>query len=229
VSLHAVGQRGTLPLGWSLYLPEEWCDDYERRRRAKIPGRVAFQTEPQLARDLIGQVAIWEVPRGPILADSAYGDDGDFSVGLDDERLSYVVAISSGISVHEPDTEFTIPERASVIGRPPSVARADRAPCSVAELAARLREDAFETLALAETVDGRPRKSRFACLRIFAASEIRRRHRTPRSEWLVIEWPPGAEAPSDYWLSNLPAGSLNRQPPLTRLAQMRNNAPGSYS
>ena len=38
VSVDAVGERGTLPLGWSLYLPEEWCDDPERRRKAKIPG-----------------------------------------------------------------------------------------------------------------------------------------------------------------------------------------------
>ena len=32
VSVHAVGERGTLPLGWRLYLPEEWCDELERRR-----------------------------------------------------------------------------------------------------------------------------------------------------------------------------------------------------
>ena len=38
VSLHAVGERGTLPLGWALYLPEEWCADTPRRRKAKIPG-----------------------------------------------------------------------------------------------------------------------------------------------------------------------------------------------
>jgi SRSO17 transposase len=219
VSLHAVGERGTLPVGWSLYLPEEWCQDYERRRKAKIPDEVLFQTKPELARELIGQAATWEIPRGPILADSAYGDDGDFRVGLDDERLSYVVAISKTISVYEPDSEFTIPARAGEIGRPPSVARADRAPCSVAELAGRLAADAFETLAFAETVDGRPRKSRFACLRVFAASEIRRRHRTPRSEWLVIEWPPGAEAPTDYWLSNLPAGTPHTE--LARLARLR--------
>jgi len=27
VSVHAVGERGTVPLGWALYLPEEWCED----------------------------------------------------------------------------------------------------------------------------------------------------------------------------------------------------------
>src|SRR5262249_16643270 len=37
LSVHAVGQRGTLPLGWSLYLPQEWCEDLPRRRKAKIP------------------------------------------------------------------------------------------------------------------------------------------------------------------------------------------------
>ena len=219
VSLHAVGERGTLPVGWSLYLPEEWCDDHERRRKAKIPEGVAFQTKPELARDLISQAAAWEIPRGPILADSAYGDHGDFRVALDDERLSYVVAISSGISVYEPDTKFAIPARAGATGRPTSVARADRPPCSAAELAAGLPAHAFETLAFAETIDGRSRESRFACLRVFAASEIHRRYRMPRSEWLVIEWPPEADEPTDYWLSNLPAGTPHSE--LARLARLR--------
>src|SRR6266699_2489842 len=75
VSLHAVGQRGTLPLGWSLYLPEEWCEDVERRRKAKIPDALACQTKPQLAASLAEQAAAWEIARAPILADCAYGDD----------------------------------------------------------------------------------------------------------------------------------------------------------
>ena len=37
VSVHAVGARGTVPLGWALYLPEDWCADQQRRRKAKIP------------------------------------------------------------------------------------------------------------------------------------------------------------------------------------------------
>ena len=42
VSVHAVGARGTVPLGWALYLPEDWCADPERRRKAKIPAEVEF-------------------------------------------------------------------------------------------------------------------------------------------------------------------------------------------
>jgi SRSO17 transposase len=51
VSVHAVGARGTVPLGWRLYLPGEWCGDLPRRRKAKIPDQVVFRTKPRLARD----------------------------------------------------------------------------------------------------------------------------------------------------------------------------------
>ncbi len=50
VSLHAVGATGTVPLGWALYLPEEWCEDPERRRKAKIPDDVEFRTKPERNR-----------------------------------------------------------------------------------------------------------------------------------------------------------------------------------
>lgn len=46
VSVHAVGERGTVPLGWALYLPEEWCRDrapapegQETRQRRGFPRR----------------------------------------------------------------------------------------------------------------------------------------------------------------------------------------------
>src|SRR6266542_114133 len=61
VSVHAVGQRGTLPLGWQLYLPEEWCDDPGRRRKAKVPEAVCFQTKPALAGALCADAAGWEM------------------------------------------------------------------------------------------------------------------------------------------------------------------------
>ena len=215
-SLHAVGERGTLPLGWSLYLPQDWCEDRERRRKAKIPQDVRFQTKPQLALGLIRKAAEWDVPSGPILGDQAYGDDGAFRVGLDDERLSYVLAVSETTSVYGPETEFAVPERAGAIGRTPHVGRADRPACSLGTLARTLPEDAFQTHAIAKTPDGTKRTGRFACVRVYAASEILRRRRLPRAEWLVIEWPHEADAPSDYWLSNLPAGTPHAE--LARLA-----------
>src|SRR5437763_7557888 len=59
VSVHAVGTRGTVPLGWALYLPEEWCADEQRRRKAKIPAWVRFETKPELGVGLVEQAAGW--------------------------------------------------------------------------------------------------------------------------------------------------------------------------
>src|ERR1700722_18781965 len=63
VSVHAVGAGGTVPLGWALYLPEDWCEDAERRRRAKIPEGVVFKTKPELGVELVERAAGWKVPR----------------------------------------------------------------------------------------------------------------------------------------------------------------------
>ena len=75
VSVHAVGARGTVPLGWALYLPEDWCQDRERRRKAKIPAEIEFQTKSELGVGLIEQAAGWEIAAAPVLGDCAYGDN----------------------------------------------------------------------------------------------------------------------------------------------------------
>src|SRR5713226_160371 len=138
VSVHAVGERGTLPLGWSLYLPEEWCDDRERSRKAKIPDVVRFRTKPALAADLCEQAAGWDVAAAPVLADSAYGDDTAFRSTLHALALEYVVAVRAETSVYGPETTFAVPQRTATTGRPRTVARPDRKPESVRALAARL-------------------------------------------------------------------------------------------
>ncbi len=95
VSVHAVGQRGTLPLGFRLYLPKEWCDDLERRRKAKVPDAVGFQTKATLAAALAEEAAEWEIPSAPILADSAYGDDSGFRTRLHALEREDLLAVST--------------------------------------------------------------------------------------------------------------------------------------
>jgi SRSO17 transposase len=215
VSVHAVGERGTLPLGWRLYLPEEWCDDWERRGKAKIPDGVCFETKPQLAVDLCAQAAGWELPAAPILADSAYGDDTAFRTRLAQLELEYVVAVRAQTSVYGPETSFAVPQRAGRTGRPRTVARPDRKPESVRALAERLPALAWQTLPCRTTPAGEDVPGRFAFVRVVATHPVRSDNRRPREEWLIIEWPPHAEAPSDYWLAN-----LSEQEPLERLARL---------
>ena len=219
VSVHAVGQRGTLPLGWRLYLPEEWCDDLERRRKAKIPEAVSFRTKPQLAGDLCEQAAGWELPAAPILADIAYGDDTGFRGRLHQRGLEYVVAVSPRVTVYGPETGFAVPAQRGSGGRPPSRARPDRPQESVAALAARLPKRAWKTLPCRTTPAGEEIEGRFAFVRVVAAHPVSRHREPPRQEWLIIEWPQGAEAPCDYWLSNLPADTSKER--LARLARLR--------
>jgi len=60
-----------VPLGWALYLPEDWCSDPQRRRRAKIPAEVEFKTKSELGVELVERAAGWDVPRAPVLGDQA--------------------------------------------------------------------------------------------------------------------------------------------------------------
>jgi len=219
VSVHAVGQRGTLPLGFALYLPEEWCADPERRRQAKIPDEVGFGTKPQLASSLVERAAGWELPAAPILADCAYGDDTAFRTRLHALEREYVLAVSAQIGVYGPETNFAVPERNGTVGRRRSVARPDRKPESVRALAARLPRRAWKTLPCRTTPTGEEVSGRFAFVRVVAAHPVRTDCLPPREEWLIIEWPAGAEAPSDYWLSNLPADTPRQR--LARLARLR--------
>src|SRR3954451_18147896 len=119
VSVHSVGERATQPLGWALYLPEEWCADRSRRRKAKIPDEVVFETKPELAGALCDQAAGWEIPRAPVLGDCAYGDNCQFRERLHELGLEYVLAVSSQIGVFGSETTFTVPARRPGRGRPP--------------------------------------------------------------------------------------------------------------
>jgi SRSO17 transposase len=219
VSVHAVGARGTLPLGWRLYLPEQWCDDLARRRKAKIPDELTFQTKPQLAAVLVEQASRWQIPQAPILADAAYGDDSGFRARLAELGLEYVVAVSTNVGVFAPETSFAVPERRGKTGRPRTVVRPDRKPESVKALAARLPAEAWQTVACRTTPTGEEVESRFAFVRVVAAHAVVSDRQPPRREWLIVEWPEGREAPSDYWLANLP----EQEPPerLARLARLR--------
>ncbi len=219
VSLHAVGWRATAPLGWALYLPDDWCEDPERRRRAKIPDEIGFATKPELAGDLIDAAASWEIPRAPVLGDQAYGDNAALRTRLHQTGTEYVLAIGAATGLFGPETLFVVPARRPGRGRPPAVAHPDRRPEAAGALARRLDPEAFSQIAFTTGPRGRRRRGHFAFVRVSAAHPVVADHLAPREEWLIIEWPAGAEGPSDYWLSNLPADTAPER--LAQLARLR--------
>jgi SRSO17 transposase len=218
VSLHAVGATGTVPLGFRLYLPEEWCADVERRRKAKIPDRVEFATKPALGGELAVRAGGWGIARAPVLGDQAYGDDSKLRVRVDEEGLEYVLSVSPTTAVFDADTRFEVPPAKPGAGRPPTVPKADREHTQVKTLAASLPAKAWETVTYRDR-DGEPIRSRFAFVRVIAARPVTEQRLAPREEWLIIECPEGTDEPTDYWLANLPADTPHER--LARLARLR--------
>jgi SRSO17 transposase len=222
VSVHAVGSKGTVPLGWALYLPRDWCDDPERRRKAKIPDEVEFKTKPELGVELIERAAGWKVPEAPVLGDCAYGDKTELRARLDAAGREYVLSVSADTTVFAPDTVFEVPEprEQGRQGRQKTRSRPDRKPEAISGLIAGLDGGQFQTITFRDGPDGTPMTSRFCCLRVRAGNDWEKATPSPpREEWLIAEWADGREKPTDYWLSNLPAYTTPEQ--LARLARLR--------
>ncbi len=219
VSLHAVGSTGTVPLGWALYLPEDWCRDPERRKKAKIPPEVEFRTKPEQGVDLVEQAAGWGLEPAPVLGDEAYGDNTALRERLHQAGRPYVLAVGAETAVYAPETTFAVPPRTTSKGRAPTRARADREPEAIKALIARLGQGAAESVTFRDGPDGEPITSQFIFVRVRAAHEIPGQPGPPREEWLIAEWPTGASEPLDYWISNLPADTPPER--LARLARLR--------
>ena len=229
VSVHAVGARGTVPLGWALYLPEDWCADEQRRRKAKIPAEVEFKTKPQLGIELVERAAGWNVPKAPVLGDHAYGENTWLRDRLDQAGCEYLLSVGPQAKVFEQDTAFAVPTRKGKEGRAPFRPRPDRKPEPIGKLIGRLGADSTQTVSFRDGPDGEPVTSRFIFARVHAAHGWRDDQRRsgwregaevpPREEWLIAEWPDGHDEPTDYWISNLPADTTPER--LARLARMR--------
>jgi SRSO17 transposase len=222
VSLHWSTAQMSCPLLWRLYLPAVWLADPQRRAAGKIPDDLPYQSKNELALGLIDQALDWELPRLPVVADSAYGNDFDFRQALRQRGLPYAVAV-------EPTTKVWTAEPNQIpvpVGKPGGRPRkfvplaALPEPQTLAELARSLPSSAWQAVTWRTGTKG-PQRSRFAKVKVWAAHGWKaQRHPERVAEWLLIEWAAGAEAPSDYWLADLgpqPVG-LRR---LVRIARSR--------
>ena len=57
-----------VPVALRLYLPKEWADDLERRKKTNIPDKITFRTKWQIALDEIDRVMQSNVVFGDVLA-----------------------------------------------------------------------------------------------------------------------------------------------------------------
>ena len=194
-------------------MPEEWAHDAVRRRKAHVPEQVGHRPKWQLALDLLDELAGWGLVPPVVLADAAYGEVGEFRLGLEERELAYVVQVPGTISAYPQDT---VPETVPYTGRGrPPVARYRRRRSSLKQLVEAAGSAAAQAVAWREGADGELLGSRFVALRVRPAGVgLRRAARGGQLpvRWLLAEWPDGESEPVTYWLASLPADT-----PLERL------------
>lgn len=94
-----VSSRGRCLVEEDLYLPEQWCEDHQRRQEAEIPEEVSFRTKPQIALQQVRRAHEGPLPFRWVTCDDLYGQNGGFRDGVDDLGLKYVAEIPCSTKV----------------------------------------------------------------------------------------------------------------------------------
>ena len=210
--LSYVSSRGQVLLDRRLYLPEEWCNDPDRRARAKVPAEVVFQTKPEQARQMLEQAWAQGVPMRWVTGDEVYGDAPELRAAISAAGRWYVLGVRqhNRVWVERPALEEPRPTQP---GRPQTKARlAQDAPAAVPLVAvvAAWSERRWQRLSVTEGSKG-PRTYDWAYQRV-----IESREGLPGEElWLIARR--SLTDPTDlaYFLSNAPP-----EMGLDRLAQV---------
>ncbi|MFK0113866.1 IS701 family transposase [Streptomyces sp. NPDC091217] len=243
VSVHAATDAASCPLSWRLFLPAEWASDTGRWAITRVPPEVTHREKWRLALDMLDTLAGWGMRPPVVVADAAYGTDAHLRTALSERGLAYVLAVRSDVSAHPFEAEPVAPARNGPIGYRPQPRYRQAAP-SVAALAVGLGQEAFTPHTWRNGSRGGLR-SRSAAVHVRPAGKaVERPIKAAASAeqgwrdgilpdcwllaagcwllaagcWLLTEWPVDADAPTEYWRSNLPANTSAAD--LIRLAKV---------
>jgi SRSO17 transposase len=223
VSVNAVTEQASCPLDWRLFVPERWDEKTMAPKRAAchLPKGVHHRPKWQLVLDMLDELASWELSPPVLLADSGYGEVGEFRGGLDTRGVRYVVEVRSDTSAYPEQVRPSVaPSKGR--GRRPRP-RYHHQPSSLKQLAMAAGQPACVELIWRRGSKGLHR-GRFLALRVRPAGVIPRRLARGAGEelpvrWLLAEWPLGQAEPTKYWLANLP--QTTPLVDLVRLARLR--------
>ena len=85
-----------------MFLPERWDEDVMATRRAacQLPDEVHHRPKWRLALDMLDELAGWELSPPVLLADSGYGEVGEFRGGLEARQVPYVLEVRADTSAY---------------------------------------------------------------------------------------------------------------------------------
>ncbi len=96
VFLGYASRHGRALLDRALYLPEDWAEDADRRREARIPAEVAFTTKPKLGLFMLERARAAGVPFAWVAGASVYGADSAIRRWAERHRRGTMLAVTSG-------------------------------------------------------------------------------------------------------------------------------------
>lgn len=199
--------RGYTFLDRRLYLPEEWCEDRERRREARVPEKVIFQTKSQLALQMLEHAWARGVPMRWVTGDEIYGDGTRFRDRIAQAGKRYVLAVSANTPVWR-ERQPVVASFKGQRGRPrkkPRLANGATAWEPVSARVAALPSQAWRRLAVGQGEKG-PRIYDWARVRIFE-----KRGAVPGPEgWLLARRSITDPTELAYYLSNAPRSTSLR-------------------
>jgi SRSO17 transposase len=203
---------GHVFLDRQLYLPEEWCNDAERRTQAKVPHAVVFHTKAEQAIAMLQHAWAQGVPMRWVTGDEVYGDSTALRDVVAANGRWYVLAVRSDRFVWSERPAVEAPRRWGT-GRPRTRPRlgAD-APTAVplSAVAAAWPDRRWQRLTVSEGEKG-PLTYDWACARV-----IESRDQLPGPEsWLLVRRSVSDPTELAYYLSNAPADT-----PRLKLAQV---------
>jgi SRSO17 transposase len=180
VSLTIATRTDHLPIDFALYLPRPWTEDAVCREIARIPAEIQFETKPELGLRMVRRALEDGVPKGVVLADSAYGSGRDFRAQLRQLGLHYAVGVDSKTKVRLIGKSHRVHEEA----------------VSLRALAMQIKKQGGFRRCTWREGSKEGLGARF-CLRRVWVSQA-------EQAWLLIEWRDGESEPSNYFLSSLP-------------------------
>ena len=152
-----------------LYLPESWCspEQAQRRKDTWVPTDVPFQTKPQIARDLLAQLAqTGRFPAAWLGCDAVFGADWAFLDAVP-PGTHYFASVRATTPVFLTPPRVRVP-RYRGRGRKPTTPRVTRGRVQTVEAIATSPACAWTPVVLAEGAKG-PIRAEVAALRVTPA------------------------------------------------------------
>jgi SRSO17 transposase len=173
------GTHATL-INERLFLPECWAADPGRCDRAGIPEDAhEHHSKPQLALSMIDEDVANGIQFDWIGGDGLYGHSFEFTKGLDERNLFYVLDVHKDELIYPEEPEIAVPPRTHSRGPAPTKLRANAEPLRLDQYYESVGDDGWDEVKVRKTSKGWLRlKVHLATIWVWDGKETQARRRT---------------------------------------------------